>query len=297
MQCSKFTFEVRVKNAPLKEYEHGADTYVEGRKGTEYELYFYNKTHRKVEVVFSVDGLDVIEGKTASDKSTGYIVGPYSYVTIPGWKINSNKAAAFQFRPQDAKANTTYVEILKSEGFDVDTSNQGVIGCMVFEERYIPPVTPVVRYLHTNAYVYPQPQFGNFPMWSSDRPITTMGGVGLSQSSQQMYCSSAVPAQNMGALRNSTGFVGNEVKTSGRTIITYASDMDATASLGTGFGADVKFDTVKVKFERDSNPVWIAVLNYDTIQGLRKRGIFIQNSTPKAFPGFQETGCYVPKNR
>jgi hypothetical protein len=74
--------------------------------------------------------------------------------------------------------------------------------------------------------------------------------------------------------------------------------VEQEGDLGTGFGDDTKFETSSTEFERKSFPDWIAVINYDTLQGLRKKGIFINhNPNNKAFPGYNDSGCYIPKKR
>lgn len=279
MQNSKYTFAVRVKGKNVPEYENNGDNYIEGRKGSEYELYFKNKTYNRVLVIPSVDGLSTIDGKTASDKSNGYVVNGYQEVVIPGWKINSAKAAKFQFRPQNDNSNTTYVELLQEEGFDVDSSNQGVIGCMVFEEVYNSPKVVYQPYpIHDTAYplwpnIYPYKNYYINPY--SD--FYNYNGGGGSASIETLDINNSYSP-----LRSSGGY-GNSIQES---------------DLGTGFGDDTKFETSSTEFERKSFPDWIAVINYDTLQGLRKKGIFINhNPNNKAFPGYNDSGCYIPKKR
>jgi len=288
MQNGKYIFYVKVNDKKTHEYEHGGETFIEGRKGSEYELFFKNNTHKRLLVVFSVDGLSVMDGKTASDKSHGYVVDAYREITIPGWKIDSRKAAKFQFRPQQDKANTTYVELLQEEGFDVDASNQGVIGCMVFEEVE-KPVTTYTGIRHYPYYPNPwnQPLVPLVPMWNSsvlgDGTTTALG----------MNASSMVATSSPQSFDGVASASLNNVVSQN-----YYEPVFEEKSLGTGFGDDVKFETTKVDFERKGNPEWVAIINYDTIQGLRKRGIFINNSpTAKAFPGFKDEGCYVPTKR
>jgi hypothetical protein len=275
MKNNKYEFNVIVNGKNVTEYEHGADTFIEGRKGSTYELYFKNNTNNRLEVVFSVDGLSVIDGKTASDKSTGYIVDRYSSITVPGWKIDSRKAAQFQFQPQNDKSNTTYVELLAEEGFEVDTGNQGVIGCMVFMEKLKPQpkINCYNNYYHTiNQIKKHDPYY--YPCY----PYTPYGSV----------------------YYNTVGLRGNGIDSSFVQSNYNSNEFDMVEnSIGTGFGDDTKFETVTIEFERQKNNDWFAVINYDTIQGLRKRGIFFVNSPKaKAFPNFKESeGCHIPVRR
>lgn len=276
-----YEFGVKVKNKPLKEYEYQGDTYIEGRKGSEYELYFKNNTYLRVLVVLSVDGLSVIDGKTASDKSQGYVVEAGRELLVPGWSIDNTKAAKFQFQPQHDKANTTYVETLYQEGFDVDPDNQGVIGCMVFKEK--PPVygnqffsfiSPAIIY-EDNYTLRGNACGGRYNGDNLD--YFNPGGWGL--------CSSSMGADSM---PTSQCFMSSSSQ----------SMNSVDNSLGTAFGEDTKFETTTTTFNRMDYADWIAVINYDTIQGLRKRGIFIESKQAKAFPNMSQEGfCHIPKKR
>lgn len=295
MKNNKYEFAVLVDGKYIKEYEHGADTYIEGRKGSTYELYFKNNTSNRVEVIFSVDGLSIMDGKTASDKSEGYIVNAYNSIKVPGWKINSQKVAQFQFQPQNDKANTTYVELLAEEGFNVDTGNQGVIGCLVFVEKekqiqaypYYPYYPPFSR--PRNPWY-----FDNLnPVYIGDSisygGVAGVASAGANPLSQQTYNTMTSASLSKGSITRSVG--QNNIQ------ITASSAMEET-SMGTSFGNDKKFETVMVEFERNSNHDWISVINYDTIQGLRKRGVLFFNSPKaKAFPKFKDEGCPIPSRR
>jgi hypothetical protein len=311
MKNNKYEFNVIVNGKNVTEYEHGADTFIEGRKGSTYELYFKNNTNNRLEVVFSVDGLSVIDGKTASDKSTGYIVDRYSSITVPGWKIDSRKAAQFQFQPQNDKSNTTYVELLAEEGFEVDTGNQGVIGCMVFMEKLKPQ--PIINcynnYYHTINQIkkhdpYYYPCYPCYP-YTPYTPYTPYGSVcyntvGLIGNGMASSLSSASYNARGVASQKSPSINVSEIDSSFVQSNYNSNEFDMVEnSIGTGFGDDTKFETVTIEFERQKNNDWFAVINYDTIQGLRKRGIFFVNSPKaKAFPNFKESeGCHIPVRR
>jgi hypothetical protein len=303
---SDYEFSVKIKEKRVDEHFFNGEYFIEGRKGSEYELYFQNKTNKRVVVVMSVDGLSVMDGKTASDKSDGYVVEAYREITVPGWKINSNKAAKFQFRPQNDKSNTTYVELLQEEGFEVDVANQGVIGCLVFEEVEKEEKVKHIHHYHSYPYLYPY-YVPRYPQWNYDNlnyydANAPLSGMGYNAASAigQISASSA----SASSLRGVTGGTVEQMntlsaKSTNQTpIFNGFSEVLEETSLGTGFGKDTKFETTSIKFDKKDDPVWIAVINYDTIQGLRKRGIFInKTSNSKAFPGLKEKGCYVPVRR
>jgi hypothetical protein len=73
------------------------------------------------------------------------------------------------------------------------------------------------------------------------------------------------------------------------------NDSYTDKGLGTAFGKDKIFETVNVEFEQQSAPAWVAAIHYDTIQGLKRRGIII-DSKPNPFPAYKN-GCHVPRRR
>lgn len=261
----------------LKKYVHRDDVYVEGRKGSEYVLTFKNNSSHRVLMVASVDGLSVMDGKPASVDSTGYVVERWSTVTVPGWRIDDGKVAKFVFQPQGDSRDLTYVEALKADGVDVDASNQGVIGCLVFPEKAVELRTRgLVAALGTNTRrIRPDSD-----LWYSK------GGPSLQSLSYP-----------------SAGGMSNSMYTSDNEPVTMS--MDNSSSVGTGFGDDKEFKTSTVKFTRHDpkNPAETFVIMYDTIQGLRKRGVpvdAVKNPLKNAFPASPELadkGCRIPSNR
>jgi hypothetical protein len=106
--------------------------YVLGEHGDRYVIRITNPSARRVEVVVSVDGLDVIDGKPASFAKRGYVINPYGEVRIEGWRTSVHGVAAFRFgRVADSYAART-----------VGARNVGVIGVALFTERELPPPPP-----------------------------------------------------------------------------------------------------------------------------------------------------------
>jgi hypothetical protein len=135
-----YKLDVIVGSRPITQHIKDGQSYIEGRKGSEFTLRFKSYSSRRVKVVLSVDGIGVIDGKPAGVKSRGYIVDSFGTIDIPGWTLSQNKVAKFVFRPQGDSQDPTYVEALRQDGIDVDASNQGVIGVMVFPEYYHKPL-------------------------------------------------------------------------------------------------------------------------------------------------------------
>lgn len=105
---------------------------VEGKKDATYEIVVKNRSRSTLEVVASVDGLDVQDGKTASFKKRGYLIDPGKTLTIDGFRTSNDSVARFKFSGvADSYAN-------RKHG---DTRNVGVIGLAVFTQKGVDPWT------------------------------------------------------------------------------------------------------------------------------------------------------------
>ncbi len=103
----------------------GGRTYVVGRDGQRYTLQIRNDTGGRYEVVSSVDGLDVVDGKPANYSKRGYIVAPYSTLEIEGFRTSLESVAAFRF----GSVGESYAARTSGD------RNVGVIGFAFFAER------------------------------------------------------------------------------------------------------------------------------------------------------------------
>jgi hypothetical protein len=131
MICQSGQFELQIcpnGRSKADEYYHNGLTWIEGREGSNYILRFINRSTSRVAVVFSVDGLDIINGKPAGPNSSSYVIDSNATMEVPGWVLNNIQVAQFYF----AKAGKSYVTLSGN-----NTLNTGVIGAMVFKESQI----------------------------------------------------------------------------------------------------------------------------------------------------------------
>jgi len=103
---------------------HGR-SYIVGRDGDRYSLRIRNNESYRVEVVASVDGLDVIDGTKAHFQKRGYVVDPYSTVLIEGFRKSTSSVASFRF----GSVSDSYAARTGSD------RHVGVIGIALFAER------------------------------------------------------------------------------------------------------------------------------------------------------------------
>ena len=127
--------------AALPTYFHDGRVYVLGTLGRRYAVRVRNGSPRRVEVVVSVDGRDVVDGKPAAFSKPGYVVNAWSEVVVDGYRLSEASVAAFRF----GTVPRSYAARMG------DARDVGVIGVAVFPEREVlrrplpPPYVPHPR--------------------------------------------------------------------------------------------------------------------------------------------------------
>jgi hypothetical protein len=114
----------------LSGWVSGDKNYVIGEAGTRYTIVLRNRSPFRFEVVLSVDGLDVIDGKDASFTKRGYILDPRGELEVEGFRQSVDQVAAFRF----GSVSGSYANQKHGE-----TRNVGVVGVALFHERGTDP--------------------------------------------------------------------------------------------------------------------------------------------------------------
>lgn len=109
---------------PFPHYVAKGRRIVIGQAGMHYEVRLENRSKKRLEVVLSVDGLNVLTGKPASAGQNGFVLGPKQACSVDGFRKDSNTVRTFQFGSVAAS------QAAKKGG----ANNVGVIGLAVFEE-------------------------------------------------------------------------------------------------------------------------------------------------------------------
>jgi hypothetical protein len=112
----------------LPTFAHEGRRFVLGTVGQRYRLHIVNPTGARVEAVVSVDGLDAIDGRSASLAKRGYVIPAFGDVTIDGWRTSMDTVAAFRF----SSVRDSFAAQQK------DDRDVGVVGVAFFRER--PPI-------------------------------------------------------------------------------------------------------------------------------------------------------------
>jgi hypothetical protein len=109
---------------------------VAGENNSNYTIVVHNRSKSALEIVASVDGLDVNDGKPASYSKSGYIVEPGRTLEIDGFRTSTSTVAAFKF----SSVANSYANLRHG-----DTRNVGVIGIAVFTQKGVNPWTWMPR--------------------------------------------------------------------------------------------------------------------------------------------------------
>lgn len=132
---------------PLRGVQIGGKTIVMGKAGSRYGILVQSYSNRRFEIVASVDGLDVIDGKRANTTKRGYIVAPYGRLYIRGFRTSRYNVAAFRF----GSVRNSYAA--RSTG---NTRNVGAVGLAVFSEyRRAYSTTEAIRRLRARPFAQP----------------------------------------------------------------------------------------------------------------------------------------------
>lgn len=155
-----YDINVLVNGSRCKQYTHDGKIFIEAKQGSEYSLEIKNSTWQRILAVCSVDGLDVLSGKTALESNPGYVVNRYGTVKIDGFRVSDDKVAKFMF---DYKGRSYAAS--KEDGSE---RNVGVVAVRLFSEKVkpLPPPPVVIREEHHHHH------HDHYPHWPYNSPPT-----------------------------------------------------------------------------------------------------------------------------
>ena len=238
--------------------------WVAGTPGAKYSVAVANGSSGRVMAVMSVDGVNVLNGQTASVDQSGYVFNGYQRYEVTGWRKSNQEVAAFEFvaSPASYAARTGR------------PANVGVIGVALFNERvYQPPVSvapPIYRY---GANGSSQPR----------KSAPSDMGAADSESAR------TAPAPAQSAPSSAGGEMAKRAE----------SRHEMREKLGTGHGERETSVVSHTSFERaQSSPNETIRIRYDSRENLVSMGVIQPphqqrpwNRTPNAFP---ESLGFVP---
>jgi len=258
----------RASGAALPVYANNGRNYIEGAPGHEYGVRIRNCTGARVLVVTSVDGVNVISGDTAAPSQTGYVLDPWGYVVITGWRKSMDRTAAFYFTDLgDSYAARTG-----------RPQNVGVVGVAVFQER----MQPVSWYDYKNRLgaAAPRDMPSTVPAHPESQPVPA-------PSSRQEAAAESAAQAPAAAKRERVDDAANE----SRMKDSLDSSAKTLGKLGTGHGRSEDSPVTQVAFERATDaPAETLAIQYDRRENLVAMGVlppprYARRAQPDPFPG------------
>lgn len=135
MRYGNFTVQMVIDGTPTREFDHNGKHYVLAREGCAFTLRVANYTSNRVEVLASIDGLSVMNGKLAGDSNPvgGYILESYQTFDIPGYRLNDREVAKFCL----GGVGESYARQMDAP------TDVGVIGVRIYKGKPKPPTAPI----------------------------------------------------------------------------------------------------------------------------------------------------------
>lgn len=247
----------------LPVHYYRGEYWVAGTPGAKYAVAVANASGGRVLAVMSVDGVNVLNGQTASTEQSGYVFNGYQRYEVTGWRKSNAEVAAFEFVASPA----SYAERTGRP------ANVGVIGVALFKERvYQPPIQ-----------VTPQAAPPSFPYspYGARKAEADAGGLGRAADAAANTAQPAPPAPAASAA---------PAEMAKRAEPRYDGRADAMREkLGTGHGERESSQVTHTSFERaQSSPNETIRIRYDSYDNLVAMGV-IQSPrpwqrTPNPFP-------------
>ena len=281
-----FQLKVVVGGKSIQEYHKDGQAFVEGRQGSNFALELTNLTPRRALVHPTVDGLSAMTGKEASrrDNKHGYVLGPFQEVLVPGWRLNDEEVAQFFF----AGAGKSYAE-KTGKGRD-----KGVIACAVWEEISRFSINTVSGWRPSGGgQLFGSGGGGSVPTLDCHFMDT---GDAAPVSADSPVANAIDETKSAGGLQAEMCSVEPERRTRSRKRLLRTAGVQ---NLGTGFGERTEHHVQTTTFNSATEePICVATIYYDDLDGLRARGIRISRKArrkprlPNPFP--RDKGCCKP---
>lgn len=153
-----YNVDVLINGNKVKKYSHQRKTFVEAKKNSKYRIRLENNSPTRKLFVISVDGVNVISGKSAKkNDKIGYVIDGNSTDVIKGYRLNNDFVAEFKFDDKEK----SYASEVGEKG------NCGVIGVKVYTEIHNPPIYTIIRDYTKNI---PYKPYDSYPWPSKPYP-------------------------------------------------------------------------------------------------------------------------------
>lgn len=267
MDIPSFSVRVLVNGNRTKEYNHEGKTFIEAKKGSEYEIDIRNHSAVNVLAIPSVDGICTISGEKATDNSPGFIMKPFSNLLVKGYTYNNEEVGAFKFSD-------------KGKGYASEkgsSQNVGVIGVKFIGES--PQYASLKNNPYRNVSTYPYIGTPINPVWelNGTNPIT--GTDNLVWNNTSFSCGGFVDAK--------LSYLSDNVS------MPFSEAPDFTVE--TTWGSK-KIQKTKEKDFYRGNEVGLIEIFYSDRDSLLKSGVITPQSDSVNFPQSFSSYASPPKN-
>jgi hypothetical protein len=262
----------RNTGSTLPVHFYNGEYWVAGVPGAKYAIDIWNKTGKRILAVTSVDGLNVLTGKTANPNQTGYVLNGSDRYGVTGWRKSDSSVAAFQF----TASPNSYAE---RTGRPLDV---GVIGVALFRERQ----EPVVK---KYEYKYDQEQ--------GSRSLGDQAAPEAAATPKAAPIPEPAAASKAAPMARAESSDANQSSTKESLSRSDKPSFQAAPKLGTGHGERETSIVSQTNFERERyNPNEVIRIRYDSRENLIAMGVIREfqphGSQPNPFPGSSHS--YVP---
>lgn len=275
MKNSNYEVDILIDGKPIRKIAHDNKLFIEARKGKEYSIRIKNNSIGRIFVQTSVDGLCVMNGKSATDDSNGYVISGYNSLTVDGFRVSDSKVARFTFEDK--------INSYAASKNDNSEKNVGVIGVRIYSEKIKAP-TITIREHHWH--------YGNDPYYPT-RPIIWYGTGAPSSQSDNFhlgYVSNNTITTTFNCCANNSPSTLRSADLSSKTIMPQSLGFD----VGTGFGKATDSHVVEVEFERGELS-FSSLIYYASRDSLSEMGVPLKTEPMVAFPeAFKESKYASP---
>jgi hypothetical protein len=250
----------RTSGESLPVHYYRGDYWIAGRPGAKYAVSLCSRDGGRLLGVISVDGVNVLNGKTASTNQSGYVFASHLCSSITGWRKSDTEVAAFEF----SASSDSYATL-------TGRPNQvGVIGVALFRERLPAPMVSA-------------PVYRSEPGRMNDTRSDT------SSKAKQEVPASPVPATAGRAMGSSASESGLASKPAPDAMERSTAQNLAIPKLGTAHGEREQSYVSHTQFERAQPiPNEIIRIRYDSREALVAMGVIRMPSripvSPNPFP-------------
>lgn len=285
-----YDINILVNGNRCKQYFHEGKIFIEAKDGSEYTIEIKNNTWSRILAVCSVDGLDILTGKTAVESNPGYVISAYNVGKFDGFRVSDDKVAKFVF----GSKGSSYA----ADKGDGSERNVGVIGVRLFQEKIKTPVYRTEIHHHHHYKKTASDPWDNHPtVWcdsafsgAATKPLLGFGDV-------DTYSCDNIPTKGV-----------NTVYTAASTSATYGASVKRRSmsvqdeplcgfDMGTKWGEAKESKVINVEFERGVLAVSTEIF-YASRQSLIEMGVPIGNEKQVSFPTAFADSKYAkpPKN-